>query len=268
MQELIHVDENKANKVLAEIDKLISVAENATITAGECFIDLSFLLVEAKRGAYWTLRECKTEHEYIEKVFPQSRAQYYAFVRMGTHLQSFDRKKLKQWGRSKCEDLVRLQVHFEGDIPKEWMRDLEQDDKDTFRRRVRAYLDEKDEKKKLVEKHDPQTEDSFITLRIFGDGIHTFNLAMDTMAKIAGSDKSLGHRVELMAANFNAQFAEDGSGHVMGKNAYILSTIKGLVQQLDFQIVDTAGILIGIIAQGVEQNVGTTQVREVKEDEA
>jgi hypothetical protein len=184
---------------------------------------------------------------------------------MGTHLMPYDRTKLKQWGRSKCEDLVRLHIHFSGEVPGEWMENIEQDNKDTFRRRVRAYLDEQDGKNKITgdvpapapDKVDPEVEDSFVTLRIFGDGIHTFKLATDIMGRIAGTDKSLGYRVELICANFNSQFADDGSGHVMGKNAYILSTIKGLVQQLDFTIPDTAEILIGIVASGVESNVGT-----------
>lgn len=266
MQEVVHVNKKEAVKVLDEVENLLSIAEAAQSQAGSCFIDLSFLLLKVKRGAYWTERGFNSEHEYIEKVFPQSRAQYYTFIRFGTHLQGYDPKKLKGWGRSKCEDLVRLHVHFDGDVPEEWFERLEQDNKDTFRRRVRQYLDEEDDSPKRIKgdsseekqtEPQPETEATFITLKIFGNGIHTVNLALDTMKKIAGTDKSLGYLIELICANWNSQFAEDGSGHVMSKNSYILSTIEGLVKQLDLKVPDTSEMLIGIIAKGVEANVAT-----------
>lgn len=264
MQELIQVDKKDAQKTLEEVDNLLQVAEQAVEQAGSCFIDLSFLLLKVKRGAFWTERGYHSEQEYIDKVFPQSRAQYYTFIRFGTHLSGYARPKLKQWGRSKCEDLVRLHLHFNGEVPQEWLDHLDQDNKDTFRRRVRAYLDALDtkERKEVTAGEDKpapaETEDAFITFKIFGNGIHTVNLALDTMAKIIGSDKSQGYRLELICANFNSQFAEDGiTGHVAGKNAYILGTIEGLVRQLDFNVPDTSEMLIGIVAKGVEKNVAT-----------
>ena len=259
-QELIQIDKKEANEVLAEVDTLLVQAEKAVEAAGSCFIDLSFLLLKVKRGAYWTERGYNSETEYIDKVFPQSRAQYYTFIRFGTHLIGYARPKLKQWGRSKCEDLVRLQVHFEGEIPEEWFVYIEDDNKDTFRRRVRSYLDEKEgkDKKRVGGKNQEQeVEDSFITLKLFGNGIHTFNLAIETMKKISGSDKSIGFLVEMICANFNSQFTEDNSGHVLGMNAYIRNTIEGLVKQYDLREKDAAELLIGIVAKGVDNNVAT-----------
>jgi len=261
-QELIHVNKKEAKEVLKEVDDLLVETEKAIDTAGSCFIDLSFLLLKVKRGAYWTERGCNSETEYIDKVFPQSRAQYYTFIRFGTHLAAYDRPKLKKWGRSKCEDLVRLQVHFEGEIPEEWFGYLEEDNKETFRRRVRAYLDEKDEKdkkksKELSEESKPENEDSFITLKFFGNGIHTFNLAVETMKKIVGSDKSIGYLVEMICANFNSQFTDDNTGHVQGMNAYIRNTVEGLVRQYNLGEKDAAELLIGIVAKGVDGNVAS-----------
>lgn len=264
MQELIQVDKKEAKEVLLEVDTLLQTAEQAVEQAGSCFIDLSFLLLKVKRGAYWTERGYHSEQEYIDKVFPQSRAQYYTFIRFGTHLSGYARPLLKKWGRSKCEDLVRLHVHFKGEIPEQWFQALDEDNKDTFRRRVRAYLDalEDKEKKAVPERSGepsdkPETEDTFITFKIFGNAIHTVNMALDTMKKIMGTDKSLGYLLENICANFNSQFAEDNTGHVMGKNAYILGTIEGLIQQLDFKVADTSEMLIGIVAKGVEKNVAT-----------
>ena len=265
MQEIVRVNKKEAVETLTEIDSLIAEAEKSVEHAGDCFIDLSFLLLKVKRGAYWTERGFKSEHEYIEKVFPQSRAQYYAFISFGTHLLKYPKIQLKGWGRSKCEDLVRLHVHFDGEVPEEWFGHLDEDNKNTFRRRVREFLDkksitEKGERQERVDKGeaDVQVEDSFITFKALGNGIHTINLAIETAKKILGTDKSVGYIFEMICANWNAQFAEDGTGHVVGKNSYILGTIEGLVKQLDLKSPETSEMLIGIVARGVDQNVGTS----------
>jgi hypothetical protein len=208
-------------------------------------------LTEAKKGAYWTTRGYKSEHEYIEKIFPQSRAQYYRLIRIGTNLQFYDRKLIEEMGSSKAEDLTRLHVHFDGTIPQEWVERAKTDDKNAFRRRIRCYLNKKEKAQ------NPTQEDHFITFRIFGDAIHTVNMALETMAKSVGSEKGLGYCLELVCANYLSQFADDGTGHVIGKNSYIMSTIQGLVQQLDFSQINTSEMLIGIIAAGIERNIGT-----------
>lgn len=263
--ETVQVKKEEALKTLNLVDDLLGMAEAAVDQAGTCFIELSFLLLQVKRGAYWTERGFNSEQEYIDKTFHQSRAQYYAFIRFATHLQKYDKAKLKKWGRSKCEDLVRLHVHFNGEVPAEWVRYLDEDGKEAFRRRVRAYFDANDIKNKAVsdgkgpkaDEPKPETEDTFITFKVYGNAIHTVNIALDTAKKILGTDKSLGYLLENICANFNSQFTEDGTGHVMGKNAYILATIEGLVKQLDFKVKDTSEMLIGIVAKGVEGNIAT-----------
>ena len=266
MQEVIHVDKKEAAETLQEIDKLLEDGEKAAEIAGSCFIDLSVLLVKAKRGAYWTERGFRSEQEYIDKVFVQSRAQYYTFLRMGTHLINYDRKKLKDWGRSKCEDLVRIHNHFNGEVPDQCKEYLDSDNKDTFRKRVKAYLDtrsnvevtERSQLAAVAKEEEIKVEDSFITFKFHGNGIHSVNLALDIMSKTVGSDKSLGYLLELICVNFNSQFGEDGkTGHVMGQNAYIRTTIDGLVKQYNLNEKDAAEMLIGIIAKGIENNVAS-----------
>lgn len=251
MQEIIKVNQDVAKQVLEKIDQILEESVGAVTRAERGFMSLAFLLTEAKRGAYWTTRGYKSEHEYIEKIFPQSRAQYYRLVKIGTNLQSYDRKLIEGIGSSKAEDLTRLHIHFDGKIPEEWIEHARVDDKNAFRRRIRSYLNKKDEVQ------NPAQEDSFITFRIFGDGIHVVNMALETMARSSGSEKGLGYCLELICANYLSQFAEDNTGHVIGKNSFILATIGNLVQQLDFSQVNTSEMLIGIIAAGIEKNVGT-----------
>lgn len=265
INELIQVDQIKANEVLNKIDDQIVKLKGYVKEAESGFMSLAFLLIQAKRGAYWTLRGHKTEHEYVQVTFPQSRAQYYRLIRIGTHLSGYDQSWLETLGSSKCEDLVRVHLNNDGTLPKEWKQHVETDDKDSFRRRVRGYLDGKDASNN--DPNDPKIEDHFITFRIFGNGIHAVNTALETMGKIAGTDKSLGLLLEDICANFCSQFAEDGTGHVAGKNSFILSSVGGLVQQLDFSQPDTSQMLIGIVGQAIEANIATPDVQ-TEESEA
>ncbi len=248
MEELVKVNEEVANKVLTEIDSLILKLSQSVKETESGFMSLAFLMVEAKRGAYWTLRGYKSEHDYIQAVFPQSRSQYYRLIRIGTNLQRYDHKQLEKMGSSKAEDLVRIHIHHDGEVPKEWMKKAETLDKDTFRRAVRNYLDEKDEDKK---KQDPRVEDHFITFRIFGDGIDIVNQAFETIAKDAGSDKSLGALLILMCGNYLAGVTG------IGRNSFLLSMIANFIQQLDFAEANTSERLIGTVAAAVDKNTGT-----------
>lgn len=252
------ISKKEAKEVLNEVDALLLKVDKVAQEAGDCFIDLSFLLLKVKRGAYWTERGFASEHEYIEKSFPQSRAQYYKLIRCGISLQGYKREDLKRWGIFKCEDLTRLHVHFEGEVPGEWFNHLDNDNKDTFRRRVRAFLDNKE--KKAIESGEqpkPETEDNFITIRIFGNDINIFNTAIEKLKVALGSDKSIGYLIVMALNDWLAGFNEDGTGRVSGKNAFILASIEGLVKQLDLKEPDVSQRLIGIVAQGVENNVAT-----------
>jgi hypothetical protein len=266
MQEEIQIVNEVALSVLIAIDKLVKWQRETSAKYEKGLMRLAALLVEAKRGAYWTLRGYKSEEEYIRDIFPQSRANYYALIGIGEHLANYPRELLENLGRSKCEDLVRVQRHC-GLIPENWFLHAQEDDKDTFRRRVRSFLtDDTGDGSKSQPKPDPKVEDHFISFRIFGDDIITINRTFETMTKLVGSDRGLGFLFVLVCANFLSQFAEDGSGHVMGKNQFILTTIKGFVEQLDFSEAQVVDRLIGTIAAGVDKNRGTPM--ETKETEA
>jgi hypothetical protein len=215
-------------------------------------MELATLLMQAKRNAYWTVRGYESEGEYIKATFPKSRATYYALINISESLGHMDHELLEDIGRGKCELLAQVKKHS-GDLSQEWLDHAKEDDRDTFKRRVKGFLKGEDMKK------GNQQEDEFISFRIFGDAINTVHAAFDILAKASGSEKSKSLHLELMCANFLSQFSDDGSGHVMGRNAFILSTVSGLVKQLDFSQKDAADRLIGIIARSVEENEGTKE---------
>jgi hypothetical protein len=249
------LDIKKAAKVLGEIDKLVTAQHETLAQLESSFVRLSLLLYEAKRGAYWTLRDFNSEEEYIKSKFPNSRSQYYALIGIAEHLGKYESKKLESAGRSKCEDLVRIKK-TEGDVPVLWWAHAEQDDKETFRRRVRDYMEKKTGKK--GKSANPHEEDSLMTFRLFGDSITVVKKAFDILKLMTGSDKNAGDLLTLMCAEFLSQFDEE-RGRVTGQNAFLLSSIQGLVRQINFAEDKAADRLIGIIAAAVEGNTGTKE---------
>lgn len=252
--EIQNIDEVKANKVLEEIDNLLSDQKRTVKKLESDFVKLAALLREAKYGAYWTLRGYKGEEEYIRATFPQSRSQYYTLIGIAEHLKGYPPKLLEEIGRSKCEGLVRIQRTL-GKIPQEWFDTAVKVNKDVFRRQVREFMEEKTGS--IEKPRDPQEEDHLMTFRLFGDSITVVKKAMDIIARMTGSEKNMGDRLTLLCANFLSQFNEDGSGNVVGQNSFLFETIKGLVKQINFLEDKAADRLIAIIASAVEENTAT-----------
>lgn len=257
MQELPAVDAERAKTVLSGIDKIVRWAKDTTAKVETGMIRLASMLVEAHRGAYWTVRGYESEEEYIRETFPQSRSNYYSLIAIAENLLPvFPQLQLETWGRSKCEDMVRIKKHC-GVVSANWSVHASEDDKDTFRRRVRAYLNDECPDGDKPATIDPRIEDQFISVRLFGDQIITVRRGLDVMGKMIGSDKSIGHRVELAFAYFLSGFDEDGAGHVEGQNGLLMNIVQGCIKQMDFNQGNCSARLIGTVAAAVEKNSGT-----------
>lgn len=259
IQEVQHqtVDSDQAKLVLIGIDKLIRWAKDASAKYEKGMMRLASLLLEAHRGAYWTFRGYDSEEEYIKETFPQSRSNYYTLISIAEHLLPlFPQHQLEEFGRSKCEDLVRIKKHC-GVVPANWSVHAAEDDKDTFRRRVRAFLSDACQEPGGLAQIDPKIEEQFISVRLFGDQIITVRRGLDVMGEMIGSDKSIGYRVELAFAYFLSGFNEDGVGHVEGKNGLLFLIIQGAIQQLDFNQIKCLDRLVGVVGAAVEKNSGT-----------
>jgi hypothetical protein len=257
MQEVISVDADQAKLVLVSIDKLLRWAKDASAKYEMGMMRLASLLMEAHRGAYWMFRGYDSEEEYIRETFPQSRSNYYTLISIAEHLLPlFPQKQLEDLGRSKCEDLVRIKKHC-GLVPANWSIHAAEDDKETFRRRVRAFLNDDGQEDGKVARIDPRIEDHFISIRFFGDQIITFRRGIDVIGQIIGSEKSIGHRVELAFAYFLSGINEDEVGHISGQNGLLMTIIQGCIEQLDFNQPKCSDRLIGTVAAAIQKNSGT-----------
>jgi len=214
-------------------------------------IQLAYLLLEARREKLW-LKDYKDEEDFIKKKFPHHRSYYYRLIEIVSGLWFIPVEVLSSVGRKKAELLLKIQKKsgaFTCLAIQPWIDFAIKDDYKTFYNKVKLYMKKEDSKKTGKD-----AESIFRTFRFYGDQIITVELALDIMSKILGSDKSKSDALVMILANFLSQYSEDESGHVTGRNSYILTTIQGLIEQLDFTQPDTADLLIGVVGAGVENS--------------
>jgi hypothetical protein len=241
---LAPIDRSQAIRVLREIDGLIEWVRDATDKAERAGIRMGRLLAQLHSGQYWMERGCSSEEEYIKKYFPQSRAQYFRMRRTGHELMSYPVEKLEELGSSKCEDLCRVRRHSGGLIPENWFLHAGADDKDTFRRRVRAY----------VTGHElarPEVEDQFRTFRFFGDDIQILNRALHIASLETGSDKSDSYNLIMILKDYLSGHNERGA-RLQDQDGMLLLLIASCTESLSFKG-DCADRLIGTVASAVER---------------
>lgn len=235
---------DEAVAVLDDIDRLVQWVKDTTDKAECAGIRLGRLLAQLHAHKYWREKGCFSEEEYIEKYFPQSRAQYFRLRQIGSELMMLPLPELEKLGSSKCQDLCRIKRHSGGVIPESWMLHAGHDDKETFRRRVRSYISGRS-------LPDPTVEDTFMTFRFFGDDITIINKALHIAALEAGSDKSTGYLMKLICADYLSGHNEEGS-RLQDQDGMNLLIIARCISNLSFRG-DCADRLIGTVAAGVEK---------------
>jgi hypothetical protein len=197
------VDTAMATDVLEQVDSLVNWHQEATEKAEKAGIRLARLIADVAANSYWLARNCQSEAQYIDEIFPQSRAQYYSLRRTGTLLRPYPVNLLESLGISKCQDLVRIHVHCGGVIPNNFFAWAQEESRDDFRHRVRCYVG-----KALPAA--PAEEDMMETFKIWKSAIPIFNKAFKIAGMEAGTDKSKSHLLILILADYLAGHNEDG----------------------------------------------------------
>lgn len=252
------VAQSNAESVLANIDRLIIWERNAVEKLETGWVRLASLLLEAKRGEYWKVRGMTSEEEYINAVFPDSRSNYFALIAIVENLTPhLPRELLESLGRSKCEDMVRIQRQC-GLVPEKWILHAKQDSKRVFRRRVRDFVATFHKPQKTngqpesshPAEREPEVEDEILKFRIFGNGILIVRRALDTARMMLGTDKSMGYLLENICADFCAGvYSPD---EPMIGNGFRLMIIQHALESMEWNE-ETANRLISMIAATLEK---------------
>ena len=197
------MDRDRAQFVLEKIDQILLWERAMEAARDKHFVDLGRYLCEVRAGQFWRLENLGSFDEFLLRRFPQSRRKAYYLMSIHEHLPPPVRKQLKQVGWSKAAELVKIArsdgERFESAT---WLRKAQTLPKQQFHDQVEQYLTGK------------STEPSeLMYFKIYRSQMPVIEQALETAARMLGSDKSRGYSLEMICADFlaGAHLQDDGS---------------------------------------------------------
>ena len=188
------LDRRRAQFVLTKIDEILAWEQRKENERDTRFVELGRYLCEVRAGQYWRLENLHSFDEFLEKRFPESRRKAYYLMSIHEHLPPQVRKELKEIGWTKGRELAKLArrdgQHFDC-AP--WVHKARQMPREDFRREVEKELTGKDEE-----------PSELIYFKVYKSQTAVIEQALDTAARMLGSDKSRGYCLEMICADFLA----------------------------------------------------------------
>jgi hypothetical protein len=188
------LNSKRALFVLTKIDELLAWEQRKENERDTKFVDLGRYLCEVRAGQYWRLEKLKSFDEFLERRFPESRRKAYYLMSIHENLPPQVRKELKEIGWSKGRELAKLARRDGQDfICAPWVHKARHMRKEDFRREVERELTGKDEE-----------PSELIYFKVYKSQIPVIEQAIETAARMLGSDRSRGYCLEMICADFLA----------------------------------------------------------------
>ena len=188
------LNRKRALFVLTKIDEILAWEKQKEMERDTRFVDLGRYLCEVRAGQYWRLENLKSFDEFLARRFPESRRKAYYLMSIHEHLPPQVRKDLKEIGWTKGRELAKLAraegQHFDC-AP--WVHRARSMPREDFRRAVEKELTGKDE-----EPYD------LIYFKVYKSQMPVIEQAIESAARMLGSDKSRGYCLEMICADFLA----------------------------------------------------------------
>jgi hypothetical protein len=180
--------------VLSQIDQILAWEQRREAERDTRFVELGRYLCEVRAGQYWRLENLKSFDEFLERRFPESRRKAYYLISIHEHLPPKARKELKEVGWTKGLELAKVARRDGQEFDcATWLHKAREMPKDQFKREVEKELTGKD------------TEPwEIIYFKLFKSQIPVIEQAVETAARMLGSDKSRGYCLEMICADFLA----------------------------------------------------------------
>jgi hypothetical protein len=188
------LDHRRALFVLTKIDEILAWEQRKQDERETRFVELGRYLCEARAGQYWRMENLKSFDEFLEKRFPESRRKAYYLMSIHEHLPPQARRELKEVGWTKGLELAKVARRDGQDFEcATWLHKARGMPKDQFRREV---------EKELTGKETEPWE--IIYFKLYRSQIPVIEQALETAARMLGSDKSRGYCLEMICADFLA----------------------------------------------------------------
>ncbi len=188
------LNEKRAQFVLAKIDQILEWERQVDGERDTRFVELGRYLCEVRAGQYWRLEKLASFDDYLARRFPESRRKAYYLMSIHEQLPPPVRKNLKLVGWSKAAELAKVARkdgnRFESAT---WLHRAQTMPKDQFRHEVEKHLTGKDSE---------PTE--LLYFKIYRSQLPVIEQALETAARMLGSDRSRGYCLEMICADFLA----------------------------------------------------------------
>jgi hypothetical protein len=189
-----HLNRKRALFVLTRIDEILAWERQKEAERDTRFVDLGRYLCEVRAGQYWRLENLKSFDEFLARRFPESRRKAYYLMSIHEHLPPQARKELKQVGWTKGLELAKV-ARRDGQRfdCATWLHKAQEMSKDQFKQEVEKELTGKDEE-----------PSDLVYFKLYKSQIPVIEQAIETAARMLGSDKSRGYCLEMICADFLA----------------------------------------------------------------
>jgi hypothetical protein len=199
------LNDKRAQFVLAKIDQILDWERQADHERDTRFVELGQYLCEVRAGQYWRLEKLASFDDYLARRFPESRRKAYYLMSIHEQLPRQVRNELKQVGWSKAAELAKVarrdQEHFES---ANWLHKAKTVPTQQFKEAVEKYLTGNSEPSELI------------YFKIYKSQLPILEQALETAARMLGSDKSRGYCLEMICADFLAGASlENGNPDVL-----------------------------------------------------
>ena len=187
------LNEKRARFVLAKIDQILEWERHTDRERDTRFVELGRYLCEVRAGQYWRLENLASFDDFLQRRFPESRRKAYYLMSIHEQLPRQVRNELKQVGWSKAAELAKVarrdQERFES---ANWLHKAKTTPTQQFREEVDKYLTGHSEPSELI------------YFKVFKSQVPVIEQALETAARMLGSDKSRGYCLEMICADFLA----------------------------------------------------------------
>jgi len=195
------LNRRRALLVLSKIDEILAWEARHENERDTRFVELGKYLCEVRAGQYWRLERLKSFDEFLERRFPESRRKAYYLMSIHENLPPEIRRELKQVGWTKGLELAKLArkegQHFKSAM---WLHKAREMPFGDFKREVEREVTGKDAEPAEI-----------IYFKLYKSQIPVIEQAIETAARMLGSDKSRGYCLEMICADFLAGAHLDGT---------------------------------------------------------
>jgi hypothetical protein len=187
------LNEKRAEFVLAKIAQILDWEWQTDRERDTRFIELGRYLCEVRAGQYWRLEKLASFDDYLARRFPESRRKAYYLMSIHEQLPRQVRHELKQVGWSKAAELAKV-ARREGQRFKsaDWLHKARSMPHQEFKEEVDKYLTGASEPSELI------------YFKVYKSQVPVIEQALETAARMLGSDRSRGYCLEMICADFLA----------------------------------------------------------------